>query len=101
MYAIVNSASGRGDDKAMAWIMRPEKRGPDRAMYTRSTKDFMTLDKKLAAAIIKVANGELGREIHQYVEHTQTHEERMPKGRELWCMILQYYKTIVERQFMH
>ena len=67
-------------------------------MFKHSTKDFMTLDNKLAAAIIKVASGELGREIHQYVEHTQVREERMPKGRELWCMILQYYKTKQSRR---
>ena len=29
IYAIANSASGRGDEKAMSWIMKPEKQGPD------------------------------------------------------------------------
>ena len=59
VYAAIHTASGRGDDKALRWIRRPEKMGQVRDDFRHSGKEFQTLDIKLAPALLKLAKGEL------------------------------------------
>ena len=78
---IVNTASGRGDDLALRWFLMCEGSMGDITQFRRSGARVKTLDKKLATAIVKVVDGELGRKVHQLVGATQASEKRSPKGR--------------------
>ena len=73
----------------------------DITQFRRSGKRFKALDKKLATAIVKIVDGELGRKVHQFVGATQANEKRSPKGRELWCILLVYYSTDCRAQAMY
>lgn len=65
----------------------------DITQYGRSGTRFKTLDKKLATAIVKILDGELGRKVHHFVGATQANKKRSPKGRRLCCILLVYYST--------
>ena len=98
---IVNTASGRGDDLALQWFLMCEDLKCDITQFRRSGSRSRTLDKKLATAICKIVDGELGRKVHQFLGSTQTDETRSPKGRELWCILLVYYSTDCRAQAMY
>ena len=62
IHAIV-SAVGRQGDLAQEWILRVETDGPAELGYPG--EGWVSLDRKLAAALTKSAHGEVGRETTQ------------------------------------
>ena len=70
------------DDKALEWVMKAEQLEiPDENMATCKTK-FAILDRRLSAALQRIAHGELGRQIIQAAEDA-LREGRAIRGREL------------------
>ena len=63
IHAVV-SAAGRQDDLAQAWIMQVEHAEP----WTLEDPGvgWVSLGRKLAAALMKIAKGEIGRELIQF-----------------------------------
>ena len=94
VYSTVNSASGCPDDKALVWIMKVEVEGAKRKKFRHSGQRFAVLYKRIAAKLISICTGELGRVISQAVEDAQN-ETPTPslKGREVLWMILDAFAT--------
>ena len=90
----VTAASGRGE-VAFLWVKRTE--GPATTFDDfRDSEGFDSLDAKLAAALTKIATGELGRRITLMVEQ-EASKERMLKGRQILWMIHDNHKLDEER----
>ena len=62
VYQSVLLASGREGDKVLAWLREVETRGARTEDFAEKTKDFASLDRKVAASLTKLAKGELGRQ---------------------------------------
>jgi hypothetical protein len=86
----VTSASGKGE-KAFVWILEVES---DKQTFESMSDpgEFVSLDAKLAAALSKLAQEELGREIVQQQEIAAKSQKRL-KGRQILWMVYQYYAT--------
>ena len=93
VYQNVNSASGRPDDRTISWIRAVERPDAQPSDFLDSGKRFLTLDRKLGAALSKIATGELGRILTQAGEDAMQFNDRVARGRELLCIIFQYYST--------
>ena len=65
VYHSVLQASGREDDKVLSWIREVENPGAKPEDFADKTKEFATLDRKVAASLTELAQGELGRQITQ------------------------------------
>ena len=65
VYQSVLQASGREDDKVLSWIREVETPGAKPEDFAEKTKDFAILDRKVAASLTKLAQGELGRQTTQ------------------------------------
>ena len=91
-YQNVNSASGRADDKTVAWLRATDDHLKCSDDFRDSQKRFARLDRLLASAVTKIAHGELGRQITQKNEDALK-EGRMARGRELLWLVLDYYRT--------
>ena len=92
LFQNVNAASGRMDDKALEWVMKTENLAiPDADMATCKRK-FAILDRRLSAALQRIAHGELGRQITQAAEDA-LREGRAVRGRELLRLIIRYFQT--------
>ncbi len=87
VYQSVLQASGREDDKVLSWIREVEKPGAKPEDFADKTKEFATLDRKVAASLTKLAQGELGRQITQRNDEALYKECRMARGRELLCIV--------------
>ena len=80
------------DDKALEWVMKTENLAiPDADMATCKRK-FAILDRRLSAALQRIAHGELGRQITQAAEDA-LREGRAVRGRELLRLIIKYFQT--------
>ena len=83
IHAVV-SAAGRQDDLAQAWILKVETADP------RELEDpgegWISLDRKLASALTKIAHGEVGREITQTTT-TALNNNQVARGRVLLAII--------------
>ena len=85
--------ANRDDNLILEYMNEPEVKGIKPENFTKvSHKRLRSISRKLAAALIKAADGELGRRIHLYVQHQQK-LLRYPEGLEIWCIVLEYYKT--------
>ena len=62
IHAII-SAAGRQDDLAQGWSLQVETHDP--ADLEDPGEGWVSLDRKLAAALTKIAHGELGRQTTQ------------------------------------
>ena len=80
---------------AFFWVKRTE--GPATTFDDfRDSEGFYSLDAKLAAALTKIATGELGRRITLMVEQ-EASKNRMLKGRQILWMIHDNHKLDEER----
>ena len=89
IHAIV-SAAGRQDDLAQAWIMRVETDEP--WQLQDPGEGWISLDRKLVAALTKTAHGEVGREILQ-VTTTALNNNQVVRGRVLLALVFKYYAS--------
>ena len=60
----------------------------------------ISLDRKLAAALTKIAKGEIGREITQY-NTTALNNNRVVRGRVLLALVFQYYSSGASGQVLY
>ena len=90
----ITAASGRGE-VAFKWIVKTEK-VETTFDELRNSDGFDSLDAKLAAALTKIATGELGRRIMLMVEQ-EASKGRMLKGRQILWMIHENHELDEER----
>ena len=64
LYQNINTASGRPDDKALAWARQAEDESLPDDHFQKVPRIFATLSRKLAAVLQKNATGELGAKLH-------------------------------------
>ena len=97
IHSIV-SAAGRQDDLAQDWIMRVET---DESWTLEDPGEgWVSLDRKLAAALTKIAKGEIGREITQH-NTTALNNNRVIRGRVLLALVFRYYSSGTTGQVMY
>ena len=60
---MITAAAGRQDDSAMDWVLKVEGVTSTDEL-DHPGRDWVSLDRKLAAAIAEIAHGELGRQNH-------------------------------------
>ena len=82
VYQSINTASGRPDDKALAWAREVEDETKELEYFDEVPRRFKLLSRKLATALQKIATGELGRRI------TQKAEDYMKEGRSVPGLVL-------------
>ena len=68
VYQNVNAASGREDDLALKWARQVEDDSVSLADLEVVPRQFITLSRKMAAALQKVATSEIGRKITRMAE---------------------------------
>ena len=96
IHAVV-SAAGRHDDLAQAWIMQVET--ADTETLDDPGLGWISLDRKLASALIRIAKGEIGRELIQY--HTAAlNNNLVVRGRVLLAIVFRYYSSGTTGQVM-
>ena len=96
----VNSAGGRHDDEAIVWLLRAEPgKGTEQELASPGRR-FYLLDKRIATGILKIAEGELGRQLSQAAEFALK-AGRAIRGRELWRMVLTYYQASATTREMY
>ena len=68
VFQNVNVAAQRDDDKALVWVSQVDDQNiTDEDLAKQPPLRFRQLSKRLAAALQKIASGELGRDITQRV----------------------------------
>jgi hypothetical protein len=90
--------SRRADDKALGWIRKaetsedvdPETPGPG----------WVTLDRKLAAALTYISPGELGRQL-TLTSSAALNQGRVARGRLLRSQVFQYYSSGKNAEFIY
>ena len=83
IHAVV-SAAGRQDDLAQAWIMQVET--SESEVLDDPGIGWISIDIKLAAALIRIARGEIGRELIQF--HTAAlNNNLVVRGRVLLAIV--------------
>ena len=96
IHAVV-SAAGRQDDLAQAWIMQVET--AESEILDDPGIGWISLDRKLASALIRTAKGEIGRELIQY--HTAAlNNDLVVRGRVLLAIVFRYYSSGTTGQVM-
>ena len=100
IHAVV-SAAGRQDDVGQEWIMRVESDDP--WALENPGDGWVSLDRKLAAALTKIAathGKELGREITQH-DTAALSNNRVIRGRVLLAIVFRYYTSGANGQVMY
>ena len=81
LYQNITAASNRRDDRALTWANAVEAKGSKIEDFATSPEEFVTLDRKLAAALSKVAVGLLSSKIVMYSEQVMIDHKRTPRVR--------------------
>ncbi|MCP4245128.1 MAG: DUF5377 domain-containing protein, partial [bacterium] len=89
----LDATANRDDDKVIDWAREVEDESKPAEYFADSGKTFPSVDRKLAAALSKVATGELGRRITQLQDQAMQNENRMVRGREILRLIFLYFAT--------
>ena len=97
-FASIVSAAGRQDDLAQAWILQVETADPAELEYPG--EGWVSLDRKIAASLTKMAHGEIGREITQK-SNTRLNNNTIARGRVLLAIVLRYYASGQNGQAMY
>ena len=89
IHAIV-SAAGRHDDSALEWVMKVETH---EAVDLETPGDgWVTLDRKLAAALAKTSHGELGRQLN-LTGNAALSRGQVARDRVLLALVFEYYSA--------
>ena len=90
--ALVEASGRKSETPVIAWIQEAEVEGTRPEDFEESGDGFETLDRKLAASLIRVTKGELARKIH--LESQRMNAKSMVlKGRQVYWMILSAFRT--------
>ena len=98
IHAIV-SAAGRQDDLAPEWVMMVDTEEPWSPALEEPGEGWVSLDRKLAAAITNIASGDIGRETTQY-NTTTLNNHLVVRGRVLLAIVRRYYSAGTTGQVM-
>jgi hypothetical protein len=85
----VSAASGRGEE-AFTWVLRSETPGTT-IEEVQDSEDLPGLDIKLAAAVVKIAKGEVGRTLSRLAE-SLARTGQLLKGRQCLVVIYDQYR---------
>ena len=93
MMQNIDAASSRTDSKALVWAQEVMDLEQFRDAYFAEEPEyrFRKLDKKLCAAMHRIVHGELVRKTERV--NTALKTRRVVRGRELLCMLINYYQT--------
>ncbi len=98
-FASIVSAAGRQDDfLAKSWIQQVETADPAELEYPG--EGWVSHDRKLAAALAKMAHGEIGREVAQK-SNTCLNNNTIARGRVLLAIVFRYYASGQNGQAMY
>ncbi len=97
-FASIVSAAGRQDDLAQNWILQVETADPAELEYPG--EGWVSLDRKIAAALTKMAHGEIGREITQK-SNTCLNNNTIARGRVLLAIVFRHYASGQNGQAMY
>ncbi len=89
IHAIV-SAAGRHDDSALEWVMKVEAH--EAADLETPGDGWVTLDRKLAAALTKISHGRLGRQL-TLTSNAALNSGQVARGRVLLALVFEYYSA--------
>ena len=92
VFQNINTASGRPDDKALAWAMTADDEGVTEDQLMVIPNKFRQLSRKITGKLQNMATGELGRFITQIVEDWLKTKRTAP-GLLLLRIILTHYAT--------
>ena len=82
LYKAVDAASGRRDDGVIPWLRQVESDEVSLSALRYTEAEFVTLDRKLAAALTKVCQGEFQRRLqHEECEQLERHNKTL-RGRQ-------------------
>ena len=84
------SAAGRQGDAAFPWIRKCETDEPS-SLHTPGV-GWIALDRKIAAGLTRICNGEIGREITQ-VSTMMYNDNKIVRGRVLLALVFRYYSS--------
>ena len=82
------SAAGRQEDIAFPWVMKCESHEPSQLSWPGT--GWVSLDRKLAAALTRIAHGEVGRELSQKTTESLSQNE-IVRGGTLPAIVFRYY----------
>ncbi len=99
-YHAMKASSGRPDDLMLHYVQRVKREGARPEDFKKVYKKIGVWDAKLANAIAKKTRGALQRKIALYNEQALLKEQRTPTGRELWCIVVQWFATETEGDAM-
>jgi hypothetical protein len=97
-FASIASAAGRQDDVAQARILQVETADPAELEYPG--EGWVSLDRKIAAALTNMATGETGREITQR-SNTCLNNNTIARGRVLLAIVFRHYASGQSEQAMY
>ena len=92
------SAAGRHDDSALEWIMKAETHG--HADLEHPGHGWITLDRKTAAALTNISNGELGRALTLH-SNACLSQGRSARGRVLLQIVFNHYSSGKNAELMY
>ena len=90
--ACVDASNRTEEAPVIKWLQEVEAVGKVMTDFNRSGKDFEILDRRLSAALKRICKGEVARTITQCETLAGT-TQRVLKGREIYWLILQTFKT--------
>ncbi len=89
---------GRQDDLAQDWILQVETHDP--SDLEDPGDGWLPLDRKLAAALTKIAHGEIGRQITQATT-IALNNNMVARGRVLLALVFRYYASGSNAQVLY
>ena len=89
----LDATANRNDSRVIDWAREVEDESKSAEYFADSGKTFQSVDRKLGAALSKIATGELGRRITQLQDQAMQNENRMVRGREILRLIFLYFAT--------
>ena len=86
----ITSAAGRQDDLAFYWVRKCETDDP--TTLSVPGKEWISLDRKLAAALTNIAHGEIGRQL-TLLTTIALNNNQIIRGRVLLATVFKYYAS--------
>ena len=86
----VIAAAGRHDDEAFPWIQACATESPEDLCIPG--EGWVSLDRKIAAGLMRICHGELGRELTQ-MSTAMYNDNQFVRGRSLWALVFRYYAS--------
>ena len=92
------AAAGRHDDEAFWWIRACAHESPE--ALQEPGNGWVALDRKIAAGLMLICHGELGRELTQ-MSTTMYNNDLIVRGRSLLAVVFRYYASSTSGQVLY